>query len=207
MSRARLAIAGLAMAGVLGGCGVPLQGRAEELPAGVVVAVPTDPTSVVSPTPTAPTPAPAVTIVSPARLWFVRDDGLVAVSSTMPAGTEKAALLQALAAGPSDASNALRTVATDPLTGDALVELVETSSTDDSQPPNVVRIKAAFASLPPAEQVLLLGQVVLTLTGAGAPSVQFVDETGALLAVPLPNGRLQDAPATARDYASLIIQP
>ena len=206
MSRTRLALASLAMAGVLGGCGVPLQGSAEALPAGVV-AVPTDPTPVASATPEAPAPAPAVTIVSPARLWFVRDDGLVAVSSTLPAGTEKATLLEALATGPSDTSTAMRTVATDPLTGDALVELVEAAPTNDPQSPNVVRIKAAFASLPPAEQVLLLGQVVLTLTGAGAPSVQFVDETGALLAVPLPSGRLQDAPATARDYASLIIQP
>ncbi len=54
--------------------------------------------------------------------------------------------------------------------------------------------------------MLLLGQVVLSLTGAGQSSVSFVDESGAPLAVPLPDGRLLDMPATARDYAGLIVR-
>ena len=37
--------------------------------------------------------------------------------------------------------------------------------------------------------------------------VAFTDEAGATLAVPLPDGRLLDGPATARDYASLIVRP
>ena len=62
----------------------------------------------------------------------------------------------------------------------------------------------AFAVLPPAEQVLVLGQVVLTLTDAGAEAVQVTDAAGTPLAVPLPDGRLLDRPATAADYSSLI---
>ena len=54
--------------------------------------------------------------------------------------------------------------------------------------------------------MLLLGQLVLSLTGAGYASVTFVDEAGALAAVPLPGGRLLDRPAVARDYAGLIIE-
>ena len=54
------------------------------------------------------------------------------------------------------------------------------------------------------EQVLLLGQVVLSLSSAGFATVSVVDAAGAPLAVPLPDGRLRDRPATALDYASLI---
>jgi hypothetical protein len=68
----------------------------------------------------------------------------------------------------------------------------------------VVQLSTAFNSLPPAEQVLLLGQVVLTLTDAGAEAVAFTDESGTLLAVPLPDGRLLDLPATAADFRSLV---
>ncbi len=70
-----------------------------------------------------------------------------------------------------------------------------------------VALSPAFSALPPAEQVLLLGQVVLSLTGAGASFVSFVDEAGSPVAVPLPDGRLLDTPATARDYGTLIIRP
>jgi hypothetical protein len=70
-----------------------------------------------------------------------------------------------------------------------------------------VRLSSAFTALPPTEQVLLLGQVVLSLTGAGQNSVAFADEAGTPVAVPLPDGRLLDVPATARDYNSLIIRP
>ena len=70
-----------------------------------------------------------------------------------------------------------------------------------------VTLDSAFSALPPSEQVLLLGQVVLSLAGAGEQSIAFVDDSGSPVAVPLPDGRLLDTPATARDYAGLIIRP
>jgi hypothetical protein len=51
--------------------------------------------------------------------------------------------------------------------------------------------------------VLLLGQVVLSLSSAGAGTVSIVDEAGSPVAVPLPDGRLLDRPATALDYITL----
>jgi hypothetical protein len=71
--------------------------------------------------------------------------------------------------------------------------------------PVTVQLAPAFSALAPADQVLLLGQVVLTLTGAGFGPVAFVDAAGSAAAVPLPDGRLLDVPAVARDYASLIV--
>lgn len=70
-----------------------------------------------------------------------------------------------------------------------------------------LQLSPDFTALPPSEQVLLLGQLVLSLTGAGASAVAFVDSAGATLAVPLPDGRVLDTPARAGDYGPLIYRP
>jgi len=100
----------------------------------------------------------------------------------------------------------LRSVVVDPLTGTPLVGVFTQGDQNLPLPIADVTIAAssAFSSLPSAEQVLLLGQVVLSLSSAGYSTVSVVDEAGSPLAVPLPDGRLLDRPATALDYASLI---
>lgn len=217
---ARRAAVGLIGVLALGGCGVPLQSDPEALPADVIPA----PLPVISPSPEAPSaspsPSPAAT-VSRLRLWFVREDGLVASESSLPADSAPSAVLAALAAGPSvsQVEQGLRTIAIDPLTGLPLLSVPGTVPSPSGPPdpafppdavealPVVVQLSAAFQSLPPTEQVLLLAQVVLSLTGAGAPTVSFTDDAGTPVAVPLPDGRLLDVPARARDYAPLIVQP
>lgn len=174
---------------------------------------------------TSPEPRPATL-----RLWFVAEDGLAAAETDLPDGTTPDLIVQSLAIGPTadQAAEGLRTVARDPLTGLALVSVAPSPPSSASPtggesvlaatgPPRVepstapasvtVRLSQAFTALPPAEQVLLLGQVVLSLTGAGERTVAFTDEAGTPLAVPLPDGRLLDVPATARDYNALIIRP
>ncbi len=233
MTRTRVgAIVGCAALCLLAACGVPLQSSAERLPADVIPAplrVPT-PTPSASPTVTpSPSPSPEPTL-SRLRLWFVQEDGLAAAESDLPTGTSPDLVVQSLAVGPTpqQVTDGLRTVARDPLTGLALVSVAppaaSTSPTAASPasgpatgPPVVtastapasvtVRLSQAFTALPPAEQVLLLGQVVLSITGSGERSVAFTDDAGTPLAVPLPDGRLLDTPATARDYNALIVRP
>lgn len=221
MSPRRIGVlAALGAALLLSGCGVPLQSQPQPLPADVIPApLPTaspsitpsqEPSSTVS-----PTPAPELL-----RLWFVQEDGLVSVDSTIPTGSPPSTVLEGLANGPApdQLEKGLRTIAVDPLTGLPLVSVPVTPpspSVPDPTPPSVVplpqvvtvQLSSAFSVLPPTEQVLLLGQVVLSLTGDGADSVSFTDEAGTVLAVPLPDGRLLDVPARARDYTSLIVQP
>jgi hypothetical protein len=186
--------AGLLLLGAVTGCGVPVESSAQPLPSGVL---PT-PTPTPSPTETSTTqPAPAT-----ARLWFVQEEGIVPVTAPVE-GTEPQQLLDALAAGPPADTENLRTVVVDPLTGEAFV------SATDTNPPQVgivtVQASPAFTALPPTEQILLLGQVVLTLTGVRTTDgVLVVNEQGEALAVPLPDGRLLDGPATAADYRSLV---
>jgi hypothetical protein len=199
---------------VVAGCGVPLEDSAQALPPEVIpppVVAPSQPpspspssTSAPSPTATAtplPTESPTIELVD---WYFIREDGLVPLASDVAVPTDAQTVLDGLAAGP-PVETGLRSVVVDPLTGTALVS-VFTPTGDTSLPTASVTIAVAnaFSSLPPTEQVLLLGQVILSLSSAGFATVSVVDAAGAPLAVPLPDGRLLDRPATALDYASLI---
>lgn len=224
--RRTLTAAALASGAVLlSACGVSLQSAAEPIPPDVlpdpvvVSPTPTPSPSLTSPaTPSAePTPADDPEAVARLRLWLVQDDGLVAVESSLPVGTNPDYVMQALAVGPTSvqAAQGLRTIASDPLTGQplAVIAAVTPEATPATEFDPVadaaiaVELSPAFSALPPNEQVLLLGQVVLSLTGAGESAVIFVDQSGARLAVPLPDGRLLDTPARASDYGPLIYRP
>ena len=198
----------VALAGVLlAGCGVPLQETAQPLPPDTVPGPLESPSA--SPTPTgSPSPSPTRT-PSPAEgfevfdAYFVREDGLVPTVAEVPIGAGPQQVLQTLVSGPPPETG-LRTVLTDPLTGNALV-------TDYVPEPGqvlpiadaTIAVSPAFSALPSAEQVLLLGQVVLSLNSAGWRTVLVVDESGSPLAIPLPDGRLLDRPATALDFVAL----
>ena len=203
---------------VVAGCGVPLEDSAQALPPEVIpppVVAPSQPPSP-SPSPTSttgpgssptatatplPTESPAVELVD---LYFIREDGLVPLASDVAVPTDAQTVLDRLAAGP-PVETGLRSVVVDPLTGTALVSVfTPTGDTDLPTASVTIAVASAFSSLPPTEQVLLLGQVVLSLSSAGFATVSVVDAAGAPLAVPLPDGRLLDRPATALDYASLI---
>lgn len=194
---------------------------------------PTEPSPSVSVATSVETSATAV--VSRLRLWFVQEDGLASAESDLPTDAPAEVILQSLAIGPSavQVAEGMRTVARDPLTGMPLVTVTTSIPTPAepaapatglpaSGPPSpsptstptaapvatiAVKLAPAFSALPSAEQILLLGQVVLSLTGAGERAVAFVDDSGAPVAVPLPDGRLLDVPATARDYNGLIVRP
>jgi hypothetical protein len=70
----------------------------------------------------------------------------------------------------------------------------------------VVRLSDTFSKLAPADQVLLIGQVVLTVTENSPLLVAFVDVNDAPVTVPLPDGRLRDAPVGRSDYL-VLAQP
>lgn len=199
---------------VLVGCGIPLQANPQQIPKDAIPAPLAIPTPEVTEDETSAgtieaTPSPQEPLVEEARIWFVREDGLVGVEAVLPAPVAPEALLQSLAVGPTpfESSAGLRTVSRDPLTGLSLVNIGSPPISDELEPDVIsVALESAFAALPPNEQVLLLGQVVLSLTGGGWRGVRFVDETGSPAAVPLPDGRLLDTPATAAAYASLIVE-
>ena len=201
----------VAIAGIitLAGCGVPVQNAAQPIPAGVIPSPPPSPTPTPTPEET-PTPAPPPEpVLVDTRVWFVREDGLVGVETAVIPPVTAAQVVEELSIGPTAEGivDGLRTVSRDPLTGTSLVSVVSEPQADlNGRTLVTVSLGSAFAALPPTEQVLLLGQVVLSLTSMEIDAVAFVDDGGSPVAVPLPDGRLLDVPAVARDYASLIIE-
>jgi hypothetical protein len=77
--------------------------------------------------------------------------------------------------------------------------------TDPRQIPVV--LSEEFGSLPSQEQLLVLGQVVTTLTDGTDQSVLFVSDDGTAVGVPLPDGRLVNRPVTFVDYRELAALP
>jgi hypothetical protein len=185
-------------------CGVPVQDSAQPLPSEVIAppalpATPT-PTATESEAIIAPTPDPTSKEVD---LWFAGDSGLIPVPTIVSPPNDPAAIVAGLVAGPPE-DQQLRTVVVDPLKGVPLISVFEGEPVA-TLPGAAVFIALApeFASLPPNEQVLVLGQVVISISGAGLGSIEFVDGAGSPVAVPLPDGRLLDRAATAADYISL----
>ncbi len=229
MRRAAALVAAAAV--LLSGCGVSMQAEPAPIPSGVLPAAEPLAPAVVAASPSAtptgseppaalPSETPAATIEPPDSvpgsgsllLWFVAEGRLTPVESALPAGTGLEYVMQALVVGPTplEAERGLRTIASDPPTGRPLAKVVGPLLPELSSSPALpltVELSPDFPSLPPSEQLLLLGQVVLSLTGAGAPSVIFVDESGTPLAVPLPGGRLLDGPVRASDFALLVRRP
>lgn len=186
-------------------CGVPTQEIAQPLASDVIAppALPAvTPSSTPSQTQTAqPTPSATAEEV---RLWFAGGSGLVPVLTPVTPIVDAEAVIAGLVAGPPE-NQELRTVVVDPLTGLPLISVFLDEPAETNAPGDVnIALSPEFASLPPNEQVLVLGQVVLSIAGGGLGSVSFVDQTGSPVAVPLPDGRLLDRPATVADYSSLI---
>ena len=187
-------------------CGVPTQEFAQPL-ASAVVAPPALPALTPSPSPsqsviTQPSPS---AIAEQVRLWFAGGSGLVPVLTPVPPVVDAEAVVAGLVAGPPE-DQELRTVVVDPLTGLPLISVFLDEPAVTNNPGDVnIALSPEFASLPPNEQVLVLGQLVLSISGGGLGTVAFVDQTGSPVAVPLPDGRLLDRPSTAADYSSLIV--
>ena len=187
---------------------MPTQDFAKPLASGVIAppALPASPSPSPSSSPTdsqSVAPSPTVTR-DPVELWFAGDVGLVPVLTAVEPANSAEAVVAGLVAGPPE-DEQLRTVAVDPLTGLPLISVFLDEVTESVNPGDVnIALSREFAALPPNEQVLVLGQLVLSIAGDGLGTVAFVDQTGSPVAVPLPDGRLLDRPATVEDYSSLI---
>lgn len=178
----------LLITGGLAACGVPLDDAAR----------PVDGYSTPSQSEPAPTESGSRVV-----LWYVEGDGLTSMLSTDPAPVTPDGLLSLLAVTPSRAG--WRTLVGDPQGGPPLAAVSDSSATTPvpSSDPLTVALSDTFSRLAPADQVLLIGQVVLTLTEGSTSQLRFVDASGNPVTVPLPDGRLQDGPVARSDFLPL----
>ena len=143
--------------------------------------------------PTATT-VPAAT--EPATIWLVSGDRLVRVRHDVEAPASVATVTNELLIGPSTAEQdrGLRSGLPDPTV------VVGTELTRGTAR---VQLAPSFTEISPEDQILAVGQLVLTLTNLpGIGGVQF-NLDGAPVAVPLPSGESSDQPVFRDDFIVL----
>jgi spore germination protein GerM len=168
------------------GCGFPTQDAAQpladdELPVGL--------------RPDATLPSTAVE-TEPATIWFVDGDALHDVRHDVAAPASIESVTTELLIGPDDVEQAsgLRSALPDP-------DVV--SDTELSRGVATVDLTSSFTEISPEDQLLAVGQFVLTLTDLpGIGSVQFTVD-GAPAAVPTPNGESTEQPAFRDQFLEL----
>lgn len=182
--RSCLPLAGIILAAGVAGCGIPLQEGAKPLPVGAMS-----------------TPSPVATIPNGrSQLIFLVSGRQLEPIKEMIFVRSANGIMAALAAGPGPDRPDLRTLLLDPLTGIPMLEVSHIS------PAGQVSLQSseAFAQMPAMDQILLLGQVALSMTELGLSSITVLDAGGATFALPLPDGRVRTGPASSDDYRSLV---
>lgn len=141
-----------------------------------------------------PTPNVAT---EPAAIWFVRDTVLDQVQHRVAAPATADTVVAELLLGPTEGEQGRSFRSAIP---DATV--VVSASTAGGLA--TVELAPEFAEIPVADQVLAVGQLVLTLTDLrGVGRVRFqVDD--AVVAVPLPTGEASDQTVSRDDYLELV---
>lgn len=129
--------------------------------------------------------------------WFVRDGLLVELARQVPAPPDAATVVGVVADGVSQAESdrGYRSALPDP----AMVDGAESARGTAT-----VSLSSAFVDVPTGDQVLALGQLVLSITELrGVGRVRFQID-GEPVAVPLPDGTSTDDAVTRDDFAALL---
>lgn len=188
LARAASVWAAALLVAVSAGCGVAVQDEAQPLPSGALPPVGSTPSA---------TPASLETAIH-----FVSGRQLEPVEEAIRERSAEG-VMEALAAGPPVERQAeLRTLLPDLLTGQPLL-LITTQPVGEQL--TVARAEA-FAQLPSNDQILLVGQVVLSMAEVGISSVLITDPFGTPSSRTLPDGREVNGPAVPAEYKSLLVR-
>jgi spore germination protein GerM len=189
--RAVAALVSLAAVTSLSACGFPAETEADGVPADAVP-------EALRPSDTVATSAPATTALL--DIWFVRENRLEAVRHRASARPTAAVAVENLLLGPTEAEQhrALRSAIPDP---SVVIDVSISGGVAE------VDLAPSFADIPARDQVLALGQLVLTLTDLrGVGRVQFTLD-GSATPVPLPSGKSTDDSVSRDDFIELASTP
>ena len=193
MRRCSLLLAVFAVA--LVGCGIPVESRARQLSEAESLAIATTTTTTVA---VAVVPSTLVSGARAALVYFIRGEGLVGRPLVFPSGFTELDLLQSLIdettlAGANGSVRSGLAQRSDLVEGLVVVD-------DLAQ----VSLSTLFADLPGSEQVLVLGQLTLTmLANFNISGVEF-RQNAVAVAVPDADGQPISRPATRADYVKLL---
>ena len=193
MRRCSILLAVFAVA--LLGCGIPVESRARQLSEAESIAIATTTTTTVA---VAVVPSTLVSGARAALVYFIRGEGLVGRPLVFPSGFTELDLLQLLI-DETTLAGANGSVRSGLAQRSDLVE--DLIVVDDLAQ---VSLSTLFADLPGSEQVLVLGQLTLTmLANFNISGVEF-RQNAAAVAVPDADGQPISRPATRADYVKLL---
>ena len=193
MRRCSILLAVFAVA--LVGCGIPVESRARQLSEAESLAIATTTTTTVA---AAPVPSTLVSEARAALVYFIRGEGLVGRPLVFPSGFTELDLLQSLI-DETTLAGANGSVRSGLAQRSDLVE--DLIVVDDLAQ---VSLSTLFADLPGSEQVLVLGQLTLTmLANFNISGVEF-RQNAVAVAVPDADGQPISRPATRADYVKLL---
>jgi len=130
-------------------------------------------------------------------VWFVSDSLLVQLPRQVSGPADASSVVAVVAAGVSsfESDRGYRSALPDP-------EMVD--GAESARGTATVSLSSAFADVPTGDQVLALGQLVLSITELrGLGRVRFQID-GEPVAVPLPDGTSTDDAVTRDDFAALV---
>lgn len=185
--------AAAALLAMLAGCGVPIQQEPAPIPA---EAIPTQLRSSAGPAHGRATATPGRPSV---QVDFVRNERLVTVARESPTTTPPdrlAAVVQALMAGPNDAEQA--NAITSALPPELILTIAAVEGTRV-----VLELSGETEGRSAAENVLAVGQIVLSVTALPTVDEVTFQRDGAAVDALLADGALTTEPLTAADYAAL----
>ena len=193
MRRCSILLAVFAVA--LLGCGIPVESRARQLSEAESIAIATTTTTTVA---VAVVPSTLVSGARAALVYFIRGEGLVGRPLVFPSGFTELDLLQLLIdeTSPAGTNDSVRSGLAQ--RSDLVEDLIVVD--DLAQ----LSLSTLFADLPGSEQVLVLGQLTLTmLANFNISGVEF-RQNAAAVAVPDADGQPISRPATRADYVKLL---
>lgn len=181
-------VAGLFVAALAAGCGVPVEDTAREV----------EQTGNTAPPP-APTPAAAASGPITEKLYLLSDGHLVAVERKVPTQPDAQQLLADLLAGPITAEQ--EAGYTSALTGTTAI-----NSATDAAGSATVELSTALEGTGRSDDVLAFGQLVCTLSSRPDINQVMFTRQGQRVGVPRGNGALTEDPLTCSDYTNLLAQ-
>lgn len=177
------------------GCGIPVDSVATDLPELVSVSVSSTSSTVAPAMADSPTSLPRS--VRGVIVYFVRGEGLVGRATIVDADFTVEVLLSLLVEGlTADVAGGLRSGL------EQRPELIEAVMVADGVA--TVDLAAAFGDLPGAEQVLILGQITLTLTANIELQGVAFRTGGESVAVPGADGQPVTGLVGRREYVALL---
>jgi hypothetical protein len=190
-SRSTTVLALLLAAFAAAGCGVPLESSPGRLP---------DDALPEGLRPSASTVPEAPSEQEPVDVWYVSDDRLVSTRHRIDPPTTPQKTLEELLSGPTEAeqNRSLRT---------AIPDAAAVVDVSVARGVATVTLTPAFSEIPAGDQVLAVGQIVLTLTDQrGIGRVRFAVDDAAI-AVPLPSGETSGDSVSRDEFIELANTP